>query len=203
MSSSIMDLNLTSVRDQTVYLTKGVLQNDDQQLTSLAPGQKIVLQHGRLRQEATIQFRAAGECFIGMFEMNAALAKKMRLLDYKRYRLVHDPNNDVVRIDAAPVSVASGMHRHSPRLRGQTISIGYQLQSQLGIPDIRGYAVTVKSGDAVRKMFVGTPSNLFDHEMQTAPGTGKALRLAPGKSYGLRYDQRTRTLTILGPTGRA
>ncbi|MBB6672828.1 hypothetical protein [Cohnella nanjingensis] len=198
MSSSVMDLSLSPVKEQTVYLTNGYLQGEGNQLTSLSAGKKIVLQHGKLKQNATVQHRAAGECFIGMFEVNADLAKQLKLTDNKRYKLMHDTATDIVRIVAAPVSAGSATLRQGPKLGAQALSIGYQLQSLLGIPDTRGFSMLVKHQDASKKLAVHTPSNLFERELRMAPGTSKALRLLPGVSYGLRYDQRTRTLLVTG-----
>lgn len=190
-----MDLILSPIPANAVHLTMNGLGTEDRSLTSIGSGAQVTMRHGKASENVSLQFRDDGECFVNYMEMNAALAKRLKLQPSRRYRLEYDANAERLTIQPSPVSSASAALKSGGQLSPRSIYIGFALRSILGIPEQRGLSILLRSGSIQRRLSVYTPSNLFDSGLKLSPSTARALSLPLGAPLLLAYDQRTRTLT--------
>jgi hypothetical protein len=192
-----MDLHLSPVPANTVYLTFNNLGGDNSDWSQLKAGSKITLRHGQARQEVVLQYRPDSESFHSSLEINPATAKRLKLRGLMRYAASYDERTGVMTLAPSPLSRAPAV------LRGGAtsghISIGYELQCALGIPERARLAVTCRYGTNQRRLTVRTPSNLFDRSFRLTGSDLRTFGLKEGTAVALLFDQRTLTLTLLRP----
>lgn len=199
-----MDLILSPNPANVVYMTMNGLGIEDRSLASIGSGASVTLKHGRASQNVTVHFRDDGECFVNYMEMNAALAKRLKLQASRRYRLQYNAQNKQLTAVPDPVSSARAMLRTANKLPSGSIYIGNALRSILGIPERRGLAITVRQGRVSRKLAMYTPANLLDRGFRLSPSTARVLSLRADAPLVLSFDQRTLTLSVTAaPTDAA
>ncbi len=202
MASGRVDLILSPVPADVVYVTANGLGDDKHDLYAIGAGTRVILRHGSLRQAVTVQFREDGESFANYIELNARLAGKLRLRASRRYRFDYNERTKVLTVAPSPVSTARASAMNSNRLDSNTVHIGYELSSALGMPERRRMPVLLRIGQRTLKFAVLTPSNLLDRTIRFAPAALRVLKLTAGTPLALTYNQNTQTLTIAMATGR-
>ncbi|GIO11594.1 hypothetical protein J19TS2_11490 [Cohnella xylanilytica] len=200
MASGRVDLILSPVPADVVYLTANGLGDDKHDLHAIGAGARVVLRHGSLRHTVTVQFREDGESFANYLELNARLAGRLRLRDSRRYRFDYNERTKVLSVAPSPVSSARASAMSSARLNPNTVHIGYELSSVLGMPERRRMPVQLRIGQRTAKFAVFTPSNLLDRTIRFAPAALRSLKLTAGTPLALSYNQNTQTLTIAWAT---
>lgn len=196
MASGRMDLILSPIPANVVYMTMNGLGDEDRGLAAIGSGTTVTLQHGRHRQSATLHFRGDGECFANYMEMNAKLARGLQLKQDRRYKLNYRSAGKLLTIEPLVRSSASAQLRDSAALSPGSVYLGYALRSILGIPERRGLQLLLRRGELSRKLSVYTPRNQFDWGFRLAPSIINSLRFKSGTNLLLTYDQSTQTLTV-------
>ncbi|MDI4646119.1 hypothetical protein [Cohnella hashimotonis] len=202
MISSILDLIVSDLPDRTVHMTSGCAYGEENPLTEIGDGTEITLINGNHSAKAVVRLRSGGECFHGSFELGAPLARQLRLIGNKRFKLVYDPDRKSIKIVSSPVSAASASISSDTKVGSGRLSIGYALLSQLGLPDDnRDHTLTIRHGGSSRRLSVRSPANLFEGGLKLHPDSVRALKLRTGTNYKLSYDQRARELVFMRTGG--
>lgn len=189
-----MDLVLSPIPANAVYMTMNSLGAEDRELTKIGSGANVSMRSGRASQNVSVVFQEDGECFVNYMEMSAALARRLKLRPSRRYLLEYDASSSRLTVQPSPVSSAFAALKAVERQSPGSIYIGYALRSILGIADQRLLKIHVRSGTKLLRLAVHTSGNLLDRGLRLSSSVVRALRLPVSTPLLLTYDQRTQTL---------
>jgi len=197
MLSGTLDVCIADIPGDTVYLTESGLGGESSGLGSIEDGSVVELVHGRERCHVTVRHREKSEIFSDLMELGEDQARKLKLRHQRRYEWFYAPDKAVLLLRAHPVNSCTAVFAGNRRLGKGFVSIGSELLSKLGMPENQGMPVRIVYGSRVKTLKLYVPSNLLEHRFQLAPATFRFWGLVPGRTYRLRYNQQSGTLTVV------
>ena len=197
MQSGTLDVCIADIPDGTVYFTESGPGNESPGLGSIGDGSVIELVHGKERSAVTIRHREKSEMFTDLMEVGADLAHRLKLRHQRRYEWFCEPGRGILLLKAKPVSSCTAILAGNRRLGKGFVSIGSELLARLGMPENKGMPVRIVYGSRIKTLKLYIPSNLLEHRLHLAPPAFRHWGLVPGKTYRLRYDQRSGTLMVM------
>lgn len=195
MPTGRLDLFIAKLPVNTVVLTLNCSEASSELLSLPRGDAKLTLVRGGEKQQIQLEILEGRECFADFMEMNYALARRFQLRALRRYALTYAPDNRTLTIHPAPISgtiapVTSGA------IGANTISVGFELLSRLGIPERQGMLLTVRAGGNNAKFRLHVPSNLSDDRLRFSSQWLQRWRLAVNRPHRLQFDQRNSTLSL-------
>jgi hypothetical protein len=198
MASGRLDLFIAKLPLQTVVLTLNC-SSSGSELLAIPQHTPLTLQRGTLKHTVQLQFLEGRECFADFIEMNFVLARKLQLHALRRYLLTYNTSDRIITIKPSPLSEATALLTAST-LSHNIVSVGYELLSQLGIPERQGTLVKVRQGKNVANFRLHVPANLSDERLRLPSLWFQKWKLTANHSHLLQYDQRSSTLSIAPST---
>jgi hypothetical protein len=197
MLSGTLDVCIADIPDDTVYLTESGLGSESSGLGSIEDGSVVELVHGRERCLVTVRQREKSEIFSDLMELGADQARKLKLRHQRRYEWLYTLDKAALLLRPHPVSTCTAVFTGNRRLGKGFVSIGSELLAKLGMPDNKGMPVRIVYGSRAKTLKLYVPSNQLEHRFQLAPATLRFWGLVPGRTYRLRYNQQSGTLTVV------
>jgi len=194
MATGRVDLFIAKLPVRTVVLT---LNGSDavSELLAIPRNAQIILKRGNIRQAVKLEFLEGRESFADFMEMNEALARKLQLTPLRRYLLIYNPLDRSLSISPSPLSESVASIARSKAGIGR-LSVGYELLSQLGIPERQGAIIKVYYGRNVTRLRLHIPMNLSDDRLRLPAQLMKKWRIVPNRKYAMRFDQRNFALSL-------
>ncbi|XID95015.1 hypothetical protein ACF3MZ_11085 [Paenibacillaceae bacterium WGS1546] len=195
MPTGRLDLFIAKLPVNTVVLTLNCSEGSSELLSLPRGGAKLTLVRGSEKQPIQLEILEGRECFADFMEMNYALAKRFQLRALRRYSLKYDPDERTLTISPSPLSET--IAPVTPGAVGaNTVSVGFELLSRLGIPERQGMLLNVRAGRNSAKFRLHVPSNLSDDRLRLSAPWLQKWKLAANRPHKLQYDQRNGTLSL-------
>lgn len=195
MPSGKLDLFIANVPSNTLVITLKH-SGSGSELHSLPRNASLVLQRGNIKKTVQVEVTEGWECCAEYMEMNLSLARRFRMLASRRYKLSYNPDAKTLTLQPSPVTVSSGQLFTLNDRGANTISVGYELLSELGIPHRQGFRLKVRCGVSVFNFRLHVPSNLSDNRLRLSPIWLQRWRLNPTHLIRVQYDQRVSLLNL-------
>jgi hypothetical protein len=178
-----------------IYNCEGGLQND---LHLIRDGHDVTLQRGDLDGRVRVVHEQGSDCSFNYIEVDPTTARKFRLRNGSRFTIDYEPKDNKLRMRRLTTSQAYGLLTAEQRKsRDGSIVIGYTLLSWLGIPSKPNTVVTFASGSTSKKLKVVIPDNELETDFRLTAANLLKFELAPGKKWGLEYNQLTQTMRVV------
>jgi hypothetical protein len=195
MSSGRLDLFIAKLPLQTVVITLNS-SDTESELHRIPHNTPVILQRNNIKRAIQLQFLEGRECYADFMEMNYALAKLLQLNALRRYQLTYNASDRTLSIKPSPLSEATATLSSSSTLGSNTLSVGYVLLSQLGIPERQGTLLKVRLGKNEAKFRLQIPANLSDDRLRIPAVWCQKWKLSINQAHLLQYDQRNSTLSM-------
>jgi hypothetical protein len=194
MASGRLDLFIAKLPNHTVVLTLNC-SDSASELLSIPRNAPLYLKRGTITQAIKLQFLEGRECFADFMELNFALARQFKLKALRRYLLTYNPIDQTLNVTPSPLSETTAF-LSSSHVSSNTISIGYELLSRLGIPERQGSLIKFRHGKNLARFRLLVPANLSDDRLRLSSGWFQKWKLTANHAHVLLYDQRSSTLSL-------
>ncbi|WP_239616882.1 hypothetical protein [Cohnella mopanensis] len=194
MASGRLDLFIAKLPIHTVVLTLNC-SDSASELLAIPFNKTIILRRGNIKQAIQLQLLEGRECFADFMEMNYALARRFQLTALRRYSLTYQAWDQTLTIKPEPISETTATIMSSA-IGSDTISVGYELLSRLGIPERQGTLINVRNGKNITRLRLQVPANLSDDRLRMPSYWLQKWKLHANQLHLLQFDQRNLTLTL-------
>jgi hypothetical protein len=194
MASGRLDLFIAKLPVNHIVLTLNCWDSPSG-LLAVPRNTRIIMRRGSIKQAVQLEVLEGRECFADFMEMNYALARQFQLTALRRYSLAYQAEDRTLAISPSPLSESLALI--SPGANGSdTLSVGFELLSRLGIPERQGVIIKVRSGKNLARLRLHVPANLSDNRLRLSSPLLQRWKLGANQSHLLQFDQRTFTLSV-------